>query len=247
MVKQEIDLSLVIPCYNEEERLPSTISEISRYVSEKQLRWEIIFVDDGSTDGTVAFLQGIDTAPMKKKVLIFPKNRGKGAAVRFGAINAEGNLLLFADADGATPIEEVERLERAIAQGADIAIGSRAVPSSETKVVGTLHRKIMGRIFNFFVSLIIGRGFADTQCGFKLFRSEVAKKLFALQKNEGFSFDVEILFLARKLGFRISELAINWHDVPRSKVRIVRDSLKMGIDVLQLQARYLLGSYDLKQ
>lgn len=239
------ELSIVIPCYNEELRLPETIEEICSYARTCGESWEVVLVDDGSCDGTAKLLADVDTSPLAKQVIVFPQNRGKGAAVRIGATNARGKLVLLDDADGATPIKEVERLRKAIQNGADVAIGSRAISSQDTVVVGTVHRKIMGRVFNYFVSLIIGPGFADTQCGFKLFTRQAAEKIFPLQQNDGFSFDVEILYLARKLGFKIAEVAINWHDVPRSKVRIVRDSLGMAFDVVKLRVRDLCGGYRL--
>ena len=176
-------------------------------------------------------------------MLTYPANRGKGYAVRFGMFNARGRYLLFNDADGASPIPEVERLFAAIEDGADVAIGSRAMFSRETDVQTVWYRKFLGRVFNAYVNIIILPGIADTQCGFKMFSRKAAKFIFRRQKAERFSFDVELLYLARKAGYVIAEVPINWTNVAGSKVNLVKDSLAMGWDLTKFRLRDFFGGY----
>jgi dolichyl-phosphate beta-glucosyltransferase len=151
--------------------------------------------------------------------------------------------VIYADADGATPFSEIERLITAIKEGADIAIGSRALKTKDTSINTVWYRKVMGRVFNGIVNLVVLPGVSDTQCGFKLFTREAAFKVVNLQKEERFSFDVELLYLARKFGYQIKEVAVNWHNVPGSKVRLVNDSAKMFVDIFRIKCRSALGSY----
>ena len=239
------DLSIVIPAYNEELRLPKALLEILEYFKEnKNTSYEVLIVDDGSSDATAKVAQQFcDMAP-NFRLLTYEANRGKGYAVRFGVFNASGKLILFADADGATPIEELSRLEHAISQGAQVAIGSRALYSRDTNVDTVWYRKYIGRIFNGIVNVLLLPGIADTQCGFKLFRREVALPIFRRQKAERFSFDAEILFLARKAGCRIAEVPINWNNVPGSKVNLVQDSMAMFRDLVKFRLRDVFGGYE---
>lgn len=227
------DVSVVIPAYNEASRiLPTLFSRIHHFAS-RRLSHEIIVVDDGSRDTTAALVREVSRRLGSVRLICLPSNLGKGAAVRAGVRNATGELVLIEDADGATPIGEFESLRAAIEAGADIAIGSRQ-PSEHTRVERRVKRWIMGRTFAFLVNSWAVPGLADTQCGFKLFRSEVARRIFALQSLDGFAFDVETLRLARMLDFEIAEVPINWADVAGSKVNLVRDSLRMLWDVLRI-------------
>lgn len=238
------DLSIVIPCYNEETRLPRTLEKIAEYfTSRPETSYEVIVVDDGSKDNTLEVASSFKERISNLRVLGYPHNRGKGYAVRFGMLNAFGSRVLFDDADGASPIEEVERLEAALSEGASLAIGSRALLSTDTQVKAKLLRKCIGRVFNGIVNVLLVPGIADTQCGFKLFTRSTAQYLFSKQKADGFSFDVEILFLARKAGFKITEVPINWTNIPGSKVNVARDSVKMFFDVIGIRARSLVGGY----
>jgi dolichyl-phosphate beta-glucosyltransferase len=158
-------------------------------------------------------------------------------------MNALGALILYNDADGASPIEELARLEESMNRGADVAIGSRALHSDETAVRTIFIRKAMGRVFNGLVNLLLLPQIADTQCGFKLFRRSVARELFSRQRADGFSFDVEILFLARRLNFVVKEVPINWTNIPGSKVNLVKDSTLMFLDVVRFRLRDLFGGY----
>jgi dolichyl-phosphate beta-glucosyltransferase len=234
--KKGIELSLIIPAYNERWRLPPTLIDIIDYVEHRKLHYEIIVVDDGSTDETSDIVRKFERVrPNDLRCIRLPKNRGKGHAVRTGAVNATGKRIIFLDADGATPIAEIERLEAALDGGADIAIGSRAMKSTETQIKTVWYRKLLGRIFNSCVNLILLPEINDTQCGFKMFTAEAAAKLFPLQTAERFSFDVELLYLARKFQMTIAEVPINWENVPGSKVNLVLDSLRMLRDVIRFR------------
>ena len=236
-------LSIVIPAYNEEERLPRTLEETLAFLDQKGFEYEVIVVDDGSSDETAHLVQKFAVNSSRVRLLTYPRNRGKGYAVRLGVLNARGNFVLYADADGATPIEEIERLQDAVDQGTDVAIGSRAMYSKETQVKTVIHRKILGRVFNGVVNFVVVPGIADTQCGFKMFPRAVAQDIFSRQRSEGFSFDVEVLFLAGKLGYKITEVPINWTNIPGSKVNLVRDSILMLIDVFKFRLRDLFCGY----
>jgi dolichyl-phosphate beta-glucosyltransferase len=228
-------ISVVIPAYNEYARiLPTLFSRIHHFVTQR-LSHEIIVVDDGSRDGTAALVREVSRRLDCVRLFCLPSNLGKGAAVRAGVLNATGEMVLIEDADGATPIEELGPLLAAVEAGADIAIGSRQ-PTEHTRVERRLKRWVMGRTFALLVNGWAVPGIADTQCGFKLFRSEVAHRIFSLQKLDRFAFDVEVLRLARVLDYRVAEVPINWADVAGSKVNLVRDSLRMLWDVLRVPA-----------
>lgn len=228
------ELSVVIPAFNEAERIGPTIKVTSEYLTAAAQSFELIVVDDGSTDSTLEVLSKLQSETPELRFISLPGNRGKGAAVRSGVMDAKGDLILYIDADGATPIAELSKLMDAIAVGSDIAIGSRALPSAETKIVSKLHRKLLGRIFNFAVNLIAVPGLLDTQCGFKLFKRHAAKKIFERQLLNGFSFDVEVLYLARRLDFKVKEVAVNWNNQPGTKVNVVKDGILMLLDVFKL-------------
>jgi dolichyl-phosphate beta-glucosyltransferase len=193
-------------------------------------------IDDGSRDATAERVRQLVSHP----ALILhslSENRGKGHAVRTGMLRARGAWRLMADADGATPIVEVKRLEAAVQAGADIAVGSRALPDPSVAVLARPHRRLAGAFFH-FVSRAAGvSGVVDTQCGFKLFRGSVAADLFAALGTDGFGFDVELLLLAQRRGYRIAEVAVNWADQPGSKVRVVTDGPRMFAQVLAARVR----------
>jgi dolichyl-phosphate beta-glucosyltransferase len=239
----DIDLSIVIPAYNEETRLPRYLKQIIDYFAVRGTRYEVIVVDDGSVDATASVVHKISAKNHRIKLITLPANRGKGHAVKTGMLAATGKLALFADADGATPIGEVERLKHAIEGGADVAIASRAMREQGCQVRAQLHRKIMGSVFNFVVTTVAVKGINDTQCGFKLFKREAAQAVFPLQRIDDFGFDVEILFLCRKNRCKISEVPVNWTEVKGSKVGLVRDSLRMLVDVFRVRANDLRGLY----
>jgi dolichyl-phosphate beta-glucosyltransferase len=230
-----VQLSIVIPAYNERARLPRTVLETIRWCTTRNIDFELIVVDDGSRDETLALAQLFEESDVRIRALACP-HTGKGAAVRMGVLNAKGRFVLFMDADGATPLNEISKLLAAVEQGYDVAIGSRvAQHPGEAEVRASLHRRFIGRIFAFFVNLFAIEGIADTQCGFKMFRREAVAMVFSRQKTVGFAFDVEILFIARRLSLSIAEIPVNWVDQPGSKINLVTDSMKMLWDICRVR------------
>jgi dolichyl-phosphate beta-glucosyltransferase len=227
----------VVPAYNEAERLPEYLKEILAYFDGREEAWELLVVDDGSTDETGDRVRELGVAHPGVGLIRLPRNRGKGCAVRTGMLRARGRLRLMADADGATPIAEAARLEAAIAEGAHLAIGSRALPDPSVVRHVRRHRQLAGGIFNLLVRGLGVPGVADTQCGFKLFRGEVAEDLFAALDTDGFGFDVVLLLLARRRGYRIAEVPVNWADQPGSKVGVVRHGPRMLAEILAARWR----------
>lgn len=237
------ELSVIIPAYNEEQRLPATLQSVYSYLSARGRSFELLVVDDGSHDLTVNIVDGFALDKPEVRVLSYLPNQGKGHALRTGILQAKGDLMLIDDADGSSPIEEVERLEAGIKSGADIAIGSRAKPDHSRKVEALAHRKFIGNTFNAIVQRLLLPGIYDTQCGFKLFKGDVARDIFSVSQVDGYGFDVEVLYIARMRGYRTEEVAINWHNVTGSKVNVLVDSPKMLWDVLRITLRSAFGGY----
>ena len=238
-------LSIVIPAYNEESRLPDTLATILDYLERQCYEWEIIVADDGSADATAAVAQDIaDQSGANLRVLDLP-HRGKGWAVRNGMLSARGQYRCLCDADLSMPIAHLTRLLPADEfGGADIAIGSREAAGSQ-RVGEPLKCHLRGRVFNAIVRLLAVPGIADTQCGFKVFSARAAQALFPLQTIDGFCFDVELLFLARRLGFSIAEVGIEWHWRAESKVNFLRDTYRMVRDLLLIRYHWLTGHYQI--
>ena len=237
-----MDISVVIPAYNEEKRLGSTLERILSYMAEAGHDCEIVVVDDGSSDGTAAVAGSFSCRGVR--TLRSLSNRGKGHAVRSGMLEAGKSHVLFSDADLSTPIEEVEKLAAPVLAGrAQIAFGSRAVSGSVIEVSQPFHRVAMGKTFNLLVRAIALRGFHDTQCGFKLFTRDAAREVFRRQRLSGFGFDVEILAIARRLGFRIAEVPVRWINSADTRVHAVRDSIPMFLDLFRVRWNGLLGRY----
>lgn len=232
-----IYLSVVIPTYNEESRIISTLEQTVGYLQVQNFSWEIIVVDDGSKDQTAKKVQEFIATHPEVIILSNPRNNGKGYVVRQGVLESKGKYVLFSDADLSTPIQEVKKLLFILEKGCDVAIGSRNIKNSGVTVVCPLGRQFVGETFNFLVRLLIIPGIRDTQCGFKCFRREVAYDLFGRQKMKGFSFDVEILYLAKLSGYSIEEVPVNWWYASSSKVNVFKDSLKMFRDVLEIRRR----------
>lgn len=213
-------LSIVVPAYNEERRLPASLQRIASYLASASapLPAELIVVDDGSADGTVAAVEEASRRlGLALRLLRHPANRGKGAAVRTGALAAAGRQVLVTDADLSTPIEEVEKL---LAAATAVAIGSRAVDESLVKERQPLYRVAMGKLFNLLVRLLAVGGIRDTQCGFKLFSNEAAREVFSRATVDRFAWDVEALLLARRLGYAIAEVPVLWYHVEDSRVSL---------------------------
>lgn len=229
--------SVVIPAYNEALRLPAYLGEVVAYFDGRGEPYEVIVVDDGSADETAARVLEAQATHQAVTLHRLAENHGKGFAVRAGMRAARGVLRLMADADGATPIREVKRLEAAIQAGADVAVGSRALPDPSVRREVLIHRKLSGEIFNFFARRMGVGDVTDTQCGFKLFRGPAAVTLFGELQTEGFGFDVELLMLARRRGYRVVEVAINWADQPGSKVEVLRDGPRMLAQIVRARLR----------
>lgn len=237
MVAPRIDWSVVIPAYNEAARLPAYLKDVIAYFEARDVLFEVLVVDDGSADGTAERVREISAGRGFIGVHALPVNRGKGAAVREGMRRTTGALKLMADADGATPIAEVERLEAALARGADIAVGSRVLRDPSVVRQTRLHRKLSGHVFNFIVRRLGVSAVVDTQCGFKLFRRAAADELFGVLATDGFGFDVELLLLAQRRGYRVAEVPINWTDQPGSKVGVLTDGPRMLRDIVAARWR----------
>jgi dolichyl-phosphate beta-glucosyltransferase len=240
------DLSLVIPAYNEALRLPAFLERVDAYLKTRRLPYEVIVVDDGSQDDTAGLVTMLADRLSHLRLIRSARNAGKGAAVRLGMRAARGRLHLFADADGATAIEEFAPLEQAVNNGADIAIGSRALASRDPRytVSARRHRSILGSLFNTAVRRMGLGGIHDTQCGFKLFRQSVAEDLFSVATVNGYGLDLELLYIAKRRGYRIAEVPVNWADQPGSKVRPIRDGLAMLCDLLAVRRRDAHGLYE---
>ena len=237
-------LSIVIPAYNEVERLPPTLREITAYLARDGRSAEIIVVDDGSTDGTSEDTRRLAATEPAIRLIRLPQNRGKGFAVRTGVVNATGHRILFADADGSTPIEELARLDEALDAGAQVAVGSRALAGAGVTVSAKLSRRLIGRVFQALVRGLADPGVVDTQCGFKLFTAEAGHQLFSRLRMNRFSFDVELLMMARRWGYRIAEVPVNWTHRAGSKVNVLLDGPLMALDLFTIRSNTLRGRYD---
>ncbi len=229
-------ISVVIAAYNEEKRLPESLRRIGAYLADKKLDHEIIVVDDGSTDGTAVMVETMAARIPSLRCIRYQCNRGKGRALRTGVLASRGDVVLVSDADLSTPIEELEVLWPIVAAGrCEVAIGSRALALSKIIKKQPWWRRGMGKVFNRAVGLLVMDDFSDTQCGFKLFAGPAARKLFAEARIDRFAYDVEILALAKKNGFRIAEIPIKWVNAPGSKVHPVIDSLQMLKDLVRVR------------
>jgi dolichyl-phosphate beta-glucosyltransferase len=231
-----IYLSIIIPAYNEEKRISASLDKIYAYFEPRGKQYEVILVDDGSTDKTVNISQNSSLAASGKlKIISNEKNRGKGFSVKNGILASHGEYVLFTDADLSTPISELEKLMKEILEGYDIVIASRSVATSNLAVSQPWYRQTMGRIFNLFVKALLFADYNDTQCGFKLFKGDIAREIAEKMKIEGFCFDVEMLYLAKKTGLRINETGVTWENSAESKVTVLNSSLSMFTDLLRIK------------
>ena len=225
-------ITLIIPAYNEEACLENSLVKATDYLVKNNINYEIITVDDGSTDKTANIAKNFG---QNVKLISQPQNMGKGAAVRRGMIEGEGEILVFSDADFSTPIYELDKILDGLRNGADVCIGSRAVDYSMIKEHQPFYREFMGKTFNKIVQLFVLKGIKDTQCGFKGFTENAAKHIFSKAQIDGFGFDVEILYLARHLGLRIDEIPVEWYNEERSAVNPIKDSFKMLIEIFKIK------------
>ena len=237
-------VSIVIPAYNECLRIRKTLHRVLECVETRGWDAEVLVVDDGSTDETAAIVRAFMTEHPRLHLIKNPGNRGKGYSVRNGLLQAAGDVVLFTDADLSAPIEEAELLFETIRQGSDVAIGSRWLDRDRQTRHQPLYRRFFGRCFNAFTRLIMALPYADTQCGFKAFRREAAQVIFRLQRIERWGFDPEILFIARRLGYRVTEVPVTWGHDERSKMSYLRDGAKMLEDMAVIRTNSLLGRYE---
>lgn len=243
MNDEAVHLSVVIPAFEEVAGLGAALGEVRSYLESCPFSSEVLVVVDGGTDGTLEMVRDLASAWPSLVVLDNQVNRGKGYSVQRGMLAARGRYRLFSDADLSTPISEADRLMAAIDAGGDMAIGSRTMPDSDVRVRQVWWREAMGRVFNRIVRRMAVPDVLDTQCGFKCFRHDVAERLFARQRITRFSFDVELLWIARELGYRVVEVPVTWINDPSSRVHPVSDSLRMLVDLVRLRLYDWRGAY----
>jgi dolichyl-phosphate beta-glucosyltransferase len=236
-------MSVIVPAFNEKERLTDTLPKLWHSVQRHFSSFEIIVVDDGSSDGTENLVKEFSASHPGIRVIRYEKNMGKGHAVRTGVLAAKGEYIMFCDADLSTPFPEIDKLMKAMDEGCDVAIGSRARRESKIIKKQAIYRVLMGKTFNKFVQVLALPGIIDTQCGFKCFRGPVAREIFECCRIDGFSFDVELLFLGRKMGMRIKEVGVLWENNVLSKVHPVFHSLQMLRDLFVIRWYWLTGCY----
>ena len=237
-------LSIVIPAYNEQYKIIHTLTSIVYYLKKNDIAAEIIIVDDGSSDNTFALTKDFSKQHHCIKIVRNDRNKGKGAAVRRGMLTAKGEYILFTDADNSTSIQELKKLLSYVASGQfDIAIGSRALKESEIETRQPWFRETLGKTFNLLVRLLVYQDFKDTQCGFKCFSHKSAQEIFRQQKFNGFSFDVEILAIAKLRSYSIKEVPIVWADSSPSRVNPFTDALQMFMDIFRLKYNLAKQAY----
>ncbi|MFT4303592.1 MAG: dolichyl-phosphate beta-glucosyltransferase [Candidatus Woesearchaeota archaeon] len=236
-----IQISIVIPAFNEEKRIGPTLKKIVTYMNSKKYKYEIILVDDGSKDKTIEVAK---KSFRNIKILRNKNNSGKGASVTKGILASKYPLVLFSDSDLATPIEEIEKLINEINKGNDIAIASRNMKGSNRKVNQSIMRQMLGKLFPLIVNMFVIRGIKDTQCGFKLFKSKEAKKIARNNRIKRFAFDVEYLFLANKYNYKISEVPVTWIDKEGTKVDPIKDSIRMLNELVKIHYYNITQKYN---
>jgi dolichyl-phosphate beta-glucosyltransferase len=239
-----MNYSIVIPAYNEGQRLRVTLEKVLGYVRRQGWDAEVIVVNDGSRDNTAEIVREVAERDSLLRLVENPGNRGKGYSVRHGMMEARGDVVIFSDADLSSPIEEMPKLLDALAQGADIAIGSRWLRAELQTRRQSLHRQAFGRIFNLLLRVILGLRFKDTQCGFKAFTRRAAQTILPLQRIERWGFDPEILFLARKFGFRVEEVPVLWGHSGGTRIHPLIDGARMFQEMLRIRWYDLTGKYD---
>jgi glycosyltransferase involved in cell wall biosynthesis len=235
--------SIVIPAYNERARIGSTLEQVLEHLREQKWNAEIVVVNDGSRDDTASYVSQFAAEHPQVRLIENPGNQGKGYAVRNGMLNARGQVLLFTDADLSSPITEAAKLFDAMEKGADVAIGSRWLDPSLQFQRQSLKRQVMSRTFNLFTRAVLTFPYHDTQCGFKAFTREAAKKIFPLQRITRWGFDAEIIYLAHHMKLRVAEVPVTWGHDEGSKIHPWRDGFYMGIDTLKIRWNSLTGGY----
>lgn len=242
-MEKEIYLSVIIPAFNEEKRLPQTLRDINNYLQKQNYTSEIIVVSDGSTDRTCELVESLKSEIENLNLICEKENRGKGYGVKIGMLRARGEYRIFTDADNSTPINQIEKFWPEFEKGADVVIGSRDIPGAILDPPQTLFRRFVGEVFKYLRKIIVGLWeIQDTQCGFKCFRAKVTEKIFPETKIERFAFDAEILILTKRKGFKIKEIPVYWKNDPNSKVKI-KSMIKMLIDLIKIRQNLLFGKY----
>jgi glycosyltransferase involved in cell wall biosynthesis len=239
----DVKYSIFIPAYNESERIGATLEKVTAYVAQQGWAAEIIVVNDGSRDNTAEMVRGFGRRNAQIRLLENPGNRGKGYSVRNGMLNAQGDVLLFSDADLSSPIYEAPKLFRALENGTDVAIGSRWIDASLQTEKQPLYRQLFGRVFNLLLRIILGLKEKDTQCGFKAFNRHAAEAIFPRQHIERWGFDPELLFLAHKMKMKIAEVPVEWAHDERSKINPVTDGARMFGEMLKVRWNSICGRY----
>lgn len=234
-------ISIIIPAYNEEQRLKNTVLSINNYFNDQN--FEIIIINDGSSDNTLKLINDLQNTLINLKFVSYQINQGKGHAVKKGIEKARGEYILFLDADNSTPIEEFQKLLKEIKNGFDIAIGSRYLPDSNIKIKQSFLRITISRIGNLLIRLLLVKNIKDTQCGFKLFKNQVAKKIFSKQTIERWGFDIEILAIAQTLNYRIKEVAVIWFNSDDSRIHPIQDAWKTFKELLKIKINILKNKY----
>lgn len=237
-------LSIVIPAYNEARRLPTTLATIAEYLDLSGLKAEVIVVDDGSSDGTAEAAKSVPGTGMPPRIIGFEGNRGKGAAVKEGLLAAKGDYALFMDADSSTHITEVEKLLKVAGPKTSVVIGSRYLAGDSIKLKQPWYRVWISRMGNRLIRNLILPGVVDTQCGFKLFKREAAHEIAPLLTMDRFSFDMELLVIAKQLGYKIKEVPVNWYDTPGTRLRPIKSSLRTLRDLLKIKWNQSRGKYE---
>ena len=237
-------LSIVIPAYNEGARIENALERVLACVAERHWNAEVLVVDDGSSDNTARIVCDWMTKHSNLHLIHNEGNRGKGFSVRNGLLQATGQVVMFTDADLSSPIEEAERLFETLDAGADVAIGSRWLDKQRQTIHQPLYRRFFGRCFNWVTRKVMGLPYKDTQCGFKAFKRDAAQVIFRLQTIERWGFDPEILFIARKLGYKIVEVPVTWGHDERSRISYLKDGMKMLEEMAQIRKNSLRGRYD---
>lgn len=240
--KSEPLATVIIPAWNEERRMPASLQRIVAFVEGQSDPIEVVVVDDGSQDGTATIVEEFAQQHGFIRLIRNPHG-GKGAAIKTGVSQGRGKYLVLSDTDLSVPIEEIVKFLPPALNGYDVAIASREAPGAE-RIDEPYYRHLMGRVYNLLVRLAAVPGIQDTQCGFKAFRREVARQVFPLQTIEGWGFDVEVLFIARRLGYQIVEIPVRWYYGRESKVKPVKDTLRMVRDLLQVRRNARRGLYD---
>lgn len=240
---EPLTLSIVLPAYNEAQRLAASLEKVLQYAQQRRGSWEIIVVNDGSSDNTADIVRRYAKAQPTLRLIENSGNRGKGFSVRNGMLHARGELLLFSDADLSSPIQEADKLFAAIQAGADVAIGSRWMRKELQVKRQPIHRRALGRMFNLALRLILGLNFKDTQCGFKAFRRSAAEQVFPRQKIERWGFDPELLYLAKRAGLRIEEVPVEWAHRTGTHISPLRDGLRMFVELFKIRWNAMSGRY----